>query len=198
MSVLGEARHQTRISQFPVSQTDDFESIPNSVEELQEQISVLKEELLQCKQALQDATAEIRSTQDQNTQLKQRLTNRNSELQDLSNIVFGKNEQRISLGVIFPYRTASHIVVFAEDISWITTMKVNLPDIIFFHDVAKVNSEALRKADLIWIQSKDMSHATYQRIINEARKSDIPVRFFPFSETTACAALLAKTDISSC
>lgn len=198
MSLLGEAKHQTRISQFPVLQADGFENIPNSAEELQEQISALKEELLQCKQALQDATSEIRSVQNQNAQLKQRLTNHNFELQDLSNLVFGKQEQSISLGVRFPYRTASHIVVFAEDASWITAMKPSLPDIIFFRDMAKANSEALRNADVIWIQPKDMPHATYLRIINEARKSDTPVRFFPLTETTSCAALLAKTDISSC
>lgn len=198
ISLLGEARHQTHISQFPVLQSNDFDSMPESVEELQQQISALKEELFQCRQALQDAASEIRTSQSQFTQLQRKLLNQDNTLQDLSSIVFETKHPTISLGISFPYRTASHIIVFAKDETWIKSMNSKLPDIYFFQDSSKISPEILRKTDIIWIQSENFPLAEYQRVINIAGINDIPVRIFPFTEPTSCSALLANADISSC
>ncbi len=198
MALLSEAKHQSHISQISVEQTDDYETLPDTIEGLQEQLRTLKEELTQYKHALQEADYEIRSAQNQVAHLQRKLSDHNLELQDLSDIVFGTDTSSLPLGVCFPYRTASHIVVFAEDESWAANTKAKLPDVLFFHDIGKANSEPLRKADIIWIQPKGLTRLKYQRIINEARKFDTPVRIFPYVEITACAALLAKTDISSC
>lgn len=198
MALLSEAKHQGHISQIAVQQADDYEKTPDTIEGLQEQLRSLKEELARYKQALQDADSEIRSAQNQTAHLQRTLSHHNVELQDLGNLLFGIDTPNLSLGVSFPYRTASHIAVFAEDESWVASMKTKLPDVFFCHDVTKTNLEPLRKADVIWIQSKGLTHLKYQRIVNEARKTDTPVRIFPFVEITACAALVAKADISSC
>lgn len=198
MALLGEARHQTLISQSPASRSDTFDGMPESVEELQEQVTLLKEELSQYKQALQNASAEIKAEKDRNAQLQNRLTHRDLELQDLRNILFGIEDASFSLGIKFPYRTASQIVVFSGDPSWVGKMKAQLPDVLFFLQVSKGNPNALRTADTIWIQPRDLPYREYQRIIAQAETFDTPIRIFPSTDVSACAALLARADISSC
>ena len=59
------------------------------------------------------------------------------------------------------------------------------------------NAQLIRQADTIWIQANALSHAYFYRIITEARKYDIPVRYFSFASAEKCAEQLAFVDIES-
>jgi hypothetical protein len=75
-------------------------------------------------------------------------------------------------------------------------MHEKLPDILFFSNLTKANCKTLRSTDTIWIQPKDMSFDEYRYILAEARKTDIPVRIFPFDDANSCASLMVHADIS--
>ena len=128
--------------------------------------------------------------------MKQDLSHRDYLVHDLSNIVFDSKLPTVSKNSGFPYRTASYFAVFSADEAWIKDMDAKLPDVLFFKELPKGNPEILRTADTIWIQPKDLSYDAYRRIITEARKNNVPVRIFPFTDATSCAVLLVQTDIS--
>lgn len=196
MALLNEAKHQSTVNQFPISQETDFADMPDTVEALQDQVMALKEELAQCRQALQDATNNSGIGANKTAQLQRQLAQRDFLIHDLGSIVFDSKIPTVSQNIGFPYRTASYFAVFSADDAWIKSMDIKLPDVVFFRELPKGNPEILRTADTIWIQPKDMSYDDYRRIIVEARKADIPVRVFPFTDVTSCATLLVQADIS--
>jgi regulator of extracellular matrix RemA (YlzA/DUF370 family) len=196
MALLGEAKHQSQLSAFPALQESGFETLPDSVDALRDQVVTLTEALSQCRQALQDVTNNSSAGADQIAQLQRQLAHRDFLLHDLSSMVFDCQMPTAPHGAGFPYRTACVFAVFSTDEVWIRDMRQKLPNILFFHQMPKENSEILRTADTIWIQPKDMAYDEYRHIIAHARKADVPVRVFPFTDAASCATLLVQADLS--
>lgn len=196
MALLGEAKHQSLVTQLPGSQDDPFEQLPETVEELQAQVIALREELSHYKQTLQDFNNQSNVGASQLAQLQRQHTHRDILVHDLSSIVFHEKMPIISKGANFPYRTSSYFAVFSVDDSWIQDMQSKLPDILFLHDIPKRNPEIFKSMETIWVQPEHMPHDTYWRIIIEARKAEVPVRILPFADATSCATLLVHADIS--
>ena len=196
MALLGEAKHQSQLNQLPVSEEIDFEDMPDTVEELQAQVTALKEELAQCRHALQSASGNSNASVNQTTQLQRQLAHRDYLVHDLSNIVFASNIPTAPNGNNFPYHLASNYVVFGTDEAWLNSMQAKLPDVSFFQKLSKANSDVFRHSDTIWIQPKDMSFDDYRRIITEARKSEVPVRIYPFTDANSCATLMVHADFA--
>ena len=128
--------------------------------------------------------------------MQRQLAQRDYLIHDLSSIVFESKIPTAPNGNNFPYHLASNYIVFAMDEAWLKNMHAKLPDISFFQKLTKANSDVLRNSDTIWIQPKDMSFDDYRRIIIEARKSEVPVRIYPFADANSCAALMVHADIS--
>ena len=61
----------------------------------------------------------------------------------------------------------------------------NLPDL-----------NAIRGADVVWIQPNALSHKYYYRIIDAARKNDIQVRYFGFASAKKCAGQLSLDELA--
>lgn len=196
MSLLSEAKHQSLVNHTSGLQDTEIRQMPDTVEALQEEVLALREELSQCRQSLQDATNNSGAGTNRINTMQKQLALRDYLIHDLSTIVFDSKIPNASSGAGFPYHTASYLAVFSSDESWIRSMDVKLPDVVFFREMPKNSSEILRSVDTIWIQPKDMSHDLFRKIIAEARKSDVPVRVFPFSDVNSCAALLVQADIS--
>ena len=196
MALLGEAKHQSQFNQISVSQEPALEELPDAVDELKAQVIALKEELSQCRQALQDVANKNSAGANQKEQLQRQLTHRDYLIHDLSTVVFNSKLPTNPNGKNFPYRTASNYVVFSTDEAWLKNMHEKLPDILFFSKLTKANCKTLRSSDTIWIQPKDMSFDEYRYILAEARKSDIPVRIFPFEDANSCASLMVHADIA--
>lgn len=196
MALLGEAKHQSQFNQIPVSQEPVSEELPDTVDELKAQVIALREELSQCRQALQDEANKNSAGANQKALLQHQLTHRDYLIHDLSTVVFNSKLPINPNGGNFPYRTASNYVVFSTDEAWLKNMHEKLPDILFFSKLTKANCKTIRSTDTIWIQPKDMSFDEYRCILAEARKSDIPVRIFPFDDANSCASLMVHADIA--
>ena len=196
MTLLSEAKHQSQLNQLPISNETVSDVIPNTVEELQAQVIALKEELAQCKQALQNVNSKNTESINQTSQLQRQLAHRDYLVHDLSSIVFESKIPTTHNSGNFPYHLASKYVVVGMDENWLESIHKKLPDISFIKKVTKANAEVLRTSDAIWIQPKDMSFDDYRHIILEARKSEVPVRIYPFDDANSCAALMVHADIS--
>lgn len=196
MALLGEAKHQSQFNQIPVSQDPASEALPDTIDELKTQVVALREELSQCRQALQDAANKSNAGTNQKAQLQRQLAHRDYLIHDLSTVVFHSKLPTNPNGGNFPYRIASNYVVFSTDEGWLNNMHAKLPDVSFFSKLTKANCKTLRSTDTVWIQPKDMSFDEYRSILAEARKSDIPVRIFPFEDTNSCASLMVHADIA--
>lgn len=196
MALLGEAKHQSVVTQLPLSSQTDFASMPDTVEALQDQVASLREELSHYKQLLQDVTNKTSTDANHLAQLQRQLTFRDYLVHDLSSIVFDSKIPKVPQDTGGFHRTASYFTVFSADKDWCSAMKTKLPDVQFFQKITKENAAVLRTADMIWILPKGLSYEEYRQILMEARKSDIPIRIFPFADIASCTALLVQTDIS--
>ena len=48
---------------------------------------------------------------------------------------------------------------------------------------------------MVWLQANALSHKYYYRIIDTARKNDIPVRYFGSASAQKCAVQLALDEL---
>ena len=130
--------------------------------------------------------------------LEKQLAGQGQEISDLRQLLFGSKGSTAPLGIHFPYRTGSHIIVFGGAEPWLNQMKEKLPDITFLEGVRKDLLSQLRKADMIWLQTDGMSRDVYQSIIREVSKHNLSLRYFSNAVVADCADQLINADIASC
>ncbi|MGN1154860.1 MAG: hypothetical protein ACI4TK_01645 [Agathobacter sp.] len=208
MALLGEAKHQSNIFGLSDGNSSETEEVTpysdeslckdDSIESLKEMISSLRAEIRYYKQTVQSVNQELMTEKNRIRKMEKQAAVNKQELEDMGSLIFGIQDTGFSLGISFPYRTASHIIVFGGELSWRNEIKAKLPDILFFDRITKSNCDALRKADMVWIQITGTSYSEYLNIVLEIRKYGIPVRYFSCPSSSACATQLVKADIASC
>ena len=197
MTMLGELRHRTHVYQLP----EQVEEIPEavSVEELQQKLRTLQAENKQLRQTAYEAGREVKVLQKKLEASEHAAQSDRQELADLRSLVFNRQEETGSeepTGKInFPYTAKSRIVVFGGHDSWAKEIKPKLPNVRFIDRTMLPNAQLIRQADTIWIQSNALSHAYFYKIIAEARRYEIPVRYFTFASAKKCAEQLALEDM---
>jgi len=196
MTMLGELRHGTHVYQLPVETADISDNV--SVEELQEKLRALQTENKQLRQAAYEAGRETKELRKKLTASEHAAQADRQELADLRSLVFNRQEDTAeeSTGKVkFPYTAKSRIVVFGGHDSWAKEIKPRLPNVRFIDRTMLPNAQLIRQADTIWIQTNALSHAFFYKIITEARKYEIPVRYFSFASAEKCAEQLALEDM---
>ena len=205
MSIFGEARHRSQLllldRLLESLQTDSESEAPaeESSEELNAQIRSLQEEVKRLKQVAYEAGREARDEKARNEALTQKAALDAQELHDLRELVFNQQanesgEEVPAKGIQFPHRTSSRIVAFGGHDSWAKEIKPKLPDVRFINREMVPNADLIRRADVIWIQANALSHGFYYKIIDEARKYDIPVRYFSHASATKCAEQIVADE----
>jgi len=96
-----------------------------------------------------------------------------------------------------PYKAEQRIVVFGGHDSWAREIKRMLPGVVFIRKEKKPNTELIRAADSVWIQSNALSHASYSKIINTVRTNRIPVRYFGYASAKKCAEQLVLDNMQA-
>lgn len=198
MTMLGELRHRTHTFHLPEESVDTADN--SSVEELQEKIRALQAENQQLRQAAYESNRETKELQKKLDASEHAVQADRQELADLRSLVFNRQEntaEQPTGKVEFPYTAKSRIVVFGGHDSWAKEIKPRLPNVRFIDRTMLPNAQLIRQADTIWIQTNALSHAYFYRIITEARKYNIPVRYFSFASAEKCAEQLAFVDIES-
>ncbi|MFG6350308.1 MAG: DUF2325 domain-containing protein, partial [Oscillospiraceae bacterium] len=95
-----------------------------------------------------------------------------------------------------PWQAKRRTVVFGGHDSWRKAIKPLLPGVRFYDRENLPDLNAIRGADVVWIQPNALSHKYYYRIIDAARKNDIQVRYFGFASAKKCAGQLALDELA--
>lgn len=85
-------------------------------------------------------------------------------------------------------------MVFGGHDSWTREIKPKLPDVRFIDRNMVPNSDMIRKADVVWIQTNAISHGYYYKIIDEVRKYNVRVRYFSFASASKCAEQIVADE----
>lgn len=99
--------------------------------------------------------------------------------------------------VELPWQVKRRVVVFGGHDSWRKAVKPLLPGVRFYDREALPDLNVIRGADVVWLQVNALSHKYYYRIIDAARKNDIPVRYFGSASARKCAVQLALDELHS-
>ena len=127
------------------------------------------------KKELQNAQKEAQSIKD-NTKLE------HDELIQLRELVYtlqnSNTETEITLdnNIQLPYTSKQKIIIYGGHESWRNSIKSLLLNVRFIEPNEKPNSNTIRNADIIWMQTNAMPHDHYYKIMDIARQYKIPVR----------------------
>lgn len=216
MSLLGEGRRQSRDWRLEgethwdkvdaagnLLEPEEPEEAVTSPEALEAKIAELKKQLEHARKTAYDANREMRECKKRQEKLERNLAMEQQELADLRELVFHQQENLYQDAVAdenvkFPYKTTLRTVVFGGHDSWAREIKPKLPDVRFIDRTMLPNSDMIRRADVVWIQTNALSHAFFYKIIDEVRKHNVPLRYFSYASATKCAEQLAKYDEENC
>ena len=96
-----------------------------------------------------------------------------------------------------PWQVKRRVVVYGGHDSWRKAVKPLLPGARFYDREELTDLNTVRGADVVWLQVNAMSHKYYYRIIDAARKHDIPVRYFGSASAKKCAVQLALDELAA-
>ena len=99
--------------------------------------------------------------------------------------------------VELPWQVRRRVVVFGGHDSWRKAVKPLLPGARFYDREVLPDLNTIRGADAVWLQVNALSHKYYYRIIDAARKNDIPVRYFGSASAKKCAVQLALDELAA-
>lgn len=202
MSLLGEGKHQS--GPVPLHHTDfgiepeAQEEIPEqSVEDMQAEIKRLRAEVKDLRQQAYESSREVRDEKIRYEVLAQKAANDAQELHDLRELIFNLQDEEVSsrsvnLSVAFPFRTTKKIIVFGGTEAWTKEMRLKLPDVTFVDRTTMPNSEMVKRAEAVWIQTNALQHSHFYKIIEDVRKYNISLRYFSSAGVTKSAEQLAS------
>ena len=208
MSLLSEGRHQNRGSHYhpdfkwieaELPEDQNRISDEDTPETLKRRIAELEAEVKKLKTAAYDAGREVLEEKKRFAKLEEDREYDRQELADLRELVFNQQEETyhtdsVEEGIEFPYYTNQRIIVFGGHESWAREIKPKLPDVRFIDRTMQPNADLIRNADVIWIQHNALGHMHYYKIINEARRYHIPVRYFSYGSAIKCAEQIVNSE----
>lgn len=214
-SYVDELRAQRPL---PFDVPDDFEDFLKSLdEELSEmaeaasageedsvaQVTELTQQLKESRRVLHDAEQNVRQLQECLRTAEVETMQDRAELSQLRETLFelrtgeGQPEDEVGTEIEFPYQTKQRIVAFGGHDTWRKAIRPMLPGVRFFDREMLPDVNAIRGADVVWIQSNAISHPFYYRVIDLARKENISIRYFGFASAKKCAEQLAADEMAA-
>ena len=205
MTLLGKGKYQSKMN-YGNQCVDDFGDAEADIEaaseeELKSEIKSLRAELSRMKQQVYDSSGEARDQKARYEVMAQKGANEAQELHDLRELVYNQqnnlfDDHSTATGIDFPYRTDRRIVVFGGHDSWSKEMKPKFPDVRFIDRTMLQNTDLIRKAEVILVQTNAIAHSHYYKIIDEVRKYGIPLRYFTYSGVGKCAEQIVNDDVN--
>lgn len=178
-----------------------LEEPENSEPDPTEAIRSLQAEVRHLRTALHDTEKAKLSVEKELHQEKESYALSQQELTDLRALIFQlqgiEKESETDLdGVdLLPYDILSSTLVFGGHPTWEKAIRPLFKgNIRFFGKDLHFDSNVIRHADVIWIQTNAISHSQYYRIVNEAKRYQVPVRYFQFASAKQCALQLIRSN----
>ena len=203
---------------LPFDAPDDFEDFLKSLDaeltEIAEEISAgeaddaakveeLTRQLKESRRMLHDADVRARQLQEQLRTVEEDALRDRAELSQLRETLIelrsreGMPEEKAEAEITFPWQGEHRIVVFGGHDTWRKAIRPMLPDVRFFDREMLPDINVVKSADVVWIQTNAISHKFYYRIIDTARKENIPVRYFGSASARKCAEQLVTNELAA-
>jgi len=167
------------------------------------QIRELTRQVKELRGALHDAERASNRLREQLRESEQRGGVDRSELAQLRETLYqlraGEDESDEGSGplVELPWQVRRRTVVFGGHDSWSKAVRPLLPGARFYNREILPDLNAIRGAEVVWLQVNALSHKYYYRIIDAARKSGIQVRYFGSASAKKCAVQLALDELAA-
>ena len=163
----------------------------------------LARQLKEARGALHDAEQTVRQLRDQLAEERQSAMQNKLELNSLRDALFRlksaeqSEEQEKKASIAFPWTGRRRILVFGGHDTWSKAIRPLLPGVRFCDRELLPDLNAIKSADIVWIQPNALSHKFYYRIIETARKENIAVRYFGFASARKCAEQLVEVELAA-
>jgi len=203
---------------LPFGDPDDFEdflkSLDKELSEMAEEISEgeadsaaqveeLTKQLKESRQMLHEADSAAHRLQERLCNLEKDTMRERAELSQLRETLFELRaheeapEEETESGVTFPWQGKRRIVAFGGHDTWRKAIRPLLPSVRFFDREMLPDISVVKNADVVWIQANAISHKFYYRVIDVARKEDIPIRYFGSASARKCAEQLVSDELAA-
>lgn len=201
LAILAAARDRTELPYEKlykeVSQTLDERD--SDIKSLRDTISRLKAENDTLRKELHSKEHSIRSLDEKLELFEKQRKLELLELSDLREFVYAHSQESFQESdqpteIRFPHKVEHRTVVFGGHDSWAKAIKPMLPDVRFVLH-ATPNSDIIRNAEVVWIQTNSLSHSNFYKIIDTVRSYNIPIRYFGFSSAEKCATQIVEYDL---
>lgn len=177
---------------------------PDRQAEIEERIADLTRQLKASRQALHDAEQSARQMRVQLQEGEKRAVQDRMELSGLRETLFrmksgeeSPEDRNMAESLEFPWQVKRRVLVFGGHDTWSKAIRPLLPGARFFERESLPDLNAIKGADVVWIQANALSHKFYYRIIDTARREGIPVQYFSFASARKCAEQLAAYELSA-
>ena len=166
-----------------------------------DRVCALNRQLKAAKQALHEKELEARQLEDQLRDEQRRAEQDRMELHGLRETMFRTRSGETlefdvkESAVRLPYQVSRRILIFGGHDTWSKSIRPLLPGARFFQRESLPDLNALKGADVVWIQANALSHKFYYRIIETARRENIEVRYFGFASARKCAEQVAEREV---
>ena len=188
---------------IPSGESENPLSVPIPAEDHAAQAELLARKVKELRGALHDAEQTVGRLEEQLREAQRCGEADRAELAQLRETLYhlraGEDSAEEDNGslVELPWSVRRRTVVFGGHDSWRKAVKPLLPGARFYDREALPDLNAIRGADVVWIQPNALSHKYYYRIIDATRKNGIPVRYFGSASAKRCAAQLARDELSA-
>ena len=176
-------------------------SVSEEPENLKEVITVRDKTIKALKKELHDAKKLNFELEDKISKMKDQYDSENQELIELRELIYkiqndqqGEQDTETS-NISFPYRTQARVVVFGGHETWLKVIVKLLPNVRFINPYDDPDANAIRNADVVWLQTNAMPHNKYNKIMDIVRSRKIPVKYFAYASAEKSAVQLAEFDM---
>jgi len=166
-----------------------------------ELLANLTRQVKELRRALYESERTAKQLQDRLLEEERQSAQERMELSKLRSVLYrmksgeSENEQPEETEIEFPWQVARRVLVFGGHETWLKVIRPLLPGARFFERESMPDLTALKGADVVWIQTNALSHKLFYRIINAARKENIPVRYFGYASARKCAEQLVMDEL---
>lgn len=165
------------------------------------QMSNLTRQIKDLRKALYESERTAKQLQEQLLEEERRSVRDRMELSQLREVLYRmksgeeQSEQPPEATIDLPWQVKRRVLIFGGHETWLKAIRPLLPGTRFFEPDSLPDINVLKSADVIWIQSNALSHRLFYRIINSARKENVPVRYFGFASARKCAEQLVTDEV---
>ena len=180
------------------AQTPDDVPAPDDAERVAE----LTRQLKAAKQAAHEKEQLIRQLEEQLREENKRAEQDRMELRGLRDTLFRTRAGEVTdfaateNPIQFPWQVRRRVLIFGGHDTWSKSIRPLLPGARFFERESLPDLNAIKGADVVWIQANALSHKFYYRIIETARRENILVRYFSFASARKCAEQVVENELS--